>query len=196
MFEDRDFDQALRHAIPLDDTPSEGRSAPFFGLPGVRDSLRITPGSLGGGGILMHGNYFSHLRLTYEAAAKDLEQRGQLDRAAFVWAELLQEPLRAVDLFERHEKYAKAAEVAEVRGLPPALIVRLWFLAGEIRRAVDLALLSGAFAGAVEALESRRSPRAEELRLLWASSLASGGSWLGAVETLWPLERRRALAKP
>ncbi len=102
----------------------------------------------------------------------------------------------AVAFLERHGRLRLAAEVAEARDLPPGLVVRQWFLAGDRRRGLRIARRTGAFADAVTRLErSRRTAEAAELRRLWAQELAGAGDYAAAVDVLWPLpeERHRAL---
>ena len=69
------------------------------------------------------------MRELYARTAKQLEQAGRIDDAAFVYFELLHDNLAGVALLERHRRYATAAEIAEARELDPALVVRLWFVA-------------------------------------------------------------------
>ncbi|HEV2846298.1 MAG TPA: hypothetical protein VG477_15685, partial [Thermoanaerobaculia bacterium] len=82
------------------------------------------------------------------------------------------------------------------RELPPGLVVRQWFLAGDRARALRIARHTGAFSDAATRLErSRKTEEAAELRRLWAEGLAEAGDYAAAVDTLWPLatERHRAL---
>lgn len=127
--------------------------------------------------------------------ARDLERRGDLDRAAFVLAELLRRPLRAVELYERHESWREAAGIAEATELEPSLVVRLWFLAGDADRAVEVAVARDAFAGAVRCLEGAGDPRAVALRRLWAEQTADAHRWAEAIGILWA-DRRDALEVP
>ncbi len=102
----------------------------------------------------------------------------------------------AVSFLERHGRLRLAAEMAEARDLPPGLVVRQWFLAGDRQRGLRIAHRTGAFADAVSRLErSRETEQAAELRRLWARELAEAGDYAAAVDTIWPLpeERPRAL---
>ena len=75
---------------------------------------------------------------------------------------------------------------AEDRKLPPGLIIRLWFLAGEKERALLVARQTGAFADAVERLACTDVAQARALRRAWAEMLASAGHLSGAVEVERP----------
>ena len=97
---------------------------------------------------------------------------------------------------ERHGRYRLAAEMAEARDLPPGLVVRQWFLAGDRERALRIARRTGAFADAVTRLERSRQPeQARELRRLWAHGLAEAGDYAAAVDAALAA-RRRAPPRP
>jgi hypothetical protein len=81
-------------------------------------------------------------------------------------------------------------------GLPTGLVVRLWFLAGDRRRAIAIARREGAFADAIVRLErGGRKAEAAEMRLLWADILASAGDYSAAVEAAWPVPEARRLTR-
>jgi hypothetical protein len=194
MFERGDLDAALRHAIPLGGE-SRGETRPSLSVPSPRDGLQIAPVLPSGSTSLgFDGGVYEELKKIYQAAFERLEREGRVEEAAFVLAELLRESERAVAFLERHGKLALAAEIAEARGLPPGLVVRQWFLAGERGRALSVARRSGAFADAVARLEKSDMEQARALRLLWADTLASAGDYAAAVEVVWPLEGARRLA--
>src|SRR4029078_3320451 len=77
-----------------------------------------------------------HLRETYTRAAQQLERDGQHLLAAFVYADLLDQASAAVDLLERQGMFVEGAELAEARKLDPSYAVRLWWRAGDRRRAL------------------------------------------------------------
>ena len=194
MLDEGNVAEALRHAIPLggDDAPWRGFS---FGLPPPRGNLEIARnraarGSLFAGGLAI----FELLRTRYRALADRLIQEGRIDEAAFVLAELLDAVEEAVSLLERHGKLREAAEIAEGRKLPAALVVRQWFIAGDGDRAVAVARRTGAFSGAVARLHETHPHKADELRVVWADVLASSGEYAAAVEAIWPVEAARPLA--
>jgi hypothetical protein len=195
MFEHGDLTEALKHAIPFGDLSSLSQR-PALGVPSPRDSLSIFPWqgrsstSIGLGADVM-----SYLYQLYRASFKRLEAQNRIDEAAFVLAELLQANEEAVAFLERHGKLKLAAELAEGRELPPGLVVRQWFVAGNIERAVGIARRTQAFADAVLRLERTNKEQAENLRVVWAASLAEGGNYAGAVDVIWPIEAHRRTAR-
>lgn len=193
MFERGDLDEALRHAVPLGRDPASG--LPVFGTPRRRDALTIAAPAPPGGSLLVSGpDLFGELQRLYRDAHHLLARQGRIDEAAFVLAELLRADEEAVSFLERHGRLRLAAEVAESRGLPVGLVVRQWFLAGEVDRAVALARAGGAFADAVDRLErSGRRRESEALRLTWAEDLAAAGDLEAAVGVARGVEVARAL---
>ncbi len=119
-----------------------------------------------------------------------------MEEAAFVLAEVLSAHEEAVAFLERNGRLWLAAEMAEARNLPPGLLVRQWFLAGDRERAFWIARRTGAFADAVTRLErTRNQEEAEALRLLWAAGLAEAGDYSAAVDTIWPIPEARHMAQ-
>jgi MoxR-vWA-beta-propeller ternary system domain bpX6 len=196
MFRRGDLDNALRHAVPLA-RPEDAPGIPTLGVPTPRRDLRIhtgmlrTPGVMGGG-----RSVYEDLAATYREAFRQLDARGEVDKAAFVLAELLHDYEEAVSYLERHGRLQLAAELAEARGFPAGAVVRLWFLAGDRKRAIAIARREGAFADAIVRLErSGLKSEAAELRLLWADLLASAGDYLAASDVVWPIPEARRLAR-
>jgi hypothetical protein len=196
MFEEGDLASALRHAIPLDSGKGGEPSPPSLSLPTPRRELRIGAGGEGSGSaILLEESLFARLRRLYRAAFERLEREGRIEEAAFVLAELLHQSEEAVAFLERHGKLRLAAELAEARELPPGLVIRQWFLAGDVERAVRVARKHAAFADAVMRLEQSRPQEAKKLRLLWADTLAEAGDYVAAIAVIWPIEDARQLAR-
>jgi hypothetical protein len=190
--DERDFEVALRKAIPLSGSQEKG-GVPSLSAPVERWELKVTSGA-GGGGSSFGPDFFKELKERYRRMAEELERRGEIEKAAFVWAELLDQAEHAVGLLEKHQLFRQAAEIAEIRSLPPALAVRLHFLAGNYERALDLAAAYDVFALAVQLLErGGRKDKADNLRRVWAARLATAGDHLGAVDALWPLPEKGAL---
>jgi hypothetical protein len=195
MFDDGDLDAALRHAIPLGKGLDLSRLRLPLWTPAPRDDLSITPRQQLASTSLGVGNdLFSYLRQRYRQAFERLAAAGEIEKAAFVLAELLDASEEAVLFLERHGRLRLAAEIAETRNLPAGLVIRQWFLAGERARAIAIARRTGAFADAVVRLESSHREQATVLRLLWADALASGGLYAAAVDAAWPVEAARNLA--
>jgi len=193
QFEQGDLDEALRHAIPLDNPAGSNR--PSFGVPGRRATLDVRGPGGAGAGIGLDDRLMQYLRTTYQRSFEMLDRAGRIDEAVYVLAELMNRRQEAVDYLERKGRINQAAQLAETLELPPTVIVRLHFLAGDTQRAVLLARLSDSFAGAVAELERRGDDRAGALRLEWAQSLAARGSLIEAVTTVWPLQQERERAR-
>lgn len=196
LFEQGNLDEALRHAVPLSKT-MDARAQLALGVPGPREELRIQPHGRSGAAQGFGGGpgVFDALRERYRETFRRLEREGRIDEAAFVLAELLDAAEEAVSFLERHGRLQLAAELAEGRDLAPGLVVRQWFLAKDVERAVAIARRSGVFADAVLRLEKTHSAEAQTLRLLWAESLAEAGDWSNAVDVVWPVTSARHLAR-
>ena len=195
MFERGDLNEALKHAIPLGDLSSLDQQL-ALGVPSPRDSLSISPWhgassrSIGLGTELM-----AYLTQLYRASFDRLVAQNRIEEAAFVLAELLRANEEAVAFLEKHGKLRLAAELAEARELRPGLVVRQWFIAGDIKRAIAIARRTQSFADAVLRLERKNKDQVEKLRVLWAESLAEGGNYASAVDVLWPIESQRVRAR-
>jgi hypothetical protein len=195
-FERGDLDQALRHAIPIDGQLEGEAPPPALLPPSPRADLTIHPHATRARSALgVSDDIQSLLRETYRRAHERLAREGRIEQAAFVLAELLHANEEAVSFLEAHGRARVAAELAEARGLPPGLVVRQWFLAGETARAIAVARRTGAFADAVGRLERASSPHAATLRVLWAEALAAAGAYAAAVSAVWPVEGARGIAK-
>ncbi|MEO1170513.1 MAG: bpX6 domain-containing protein, partial [Myxococcota bacterium] len=188
LFERGDLDAALRRAIPLSKRISEGLSRPSWGLPDLRRSLEITgPAAAGSGGSYFSSSWYDYLRETYRRAFETLDRRGEIDKAAFVLAELLDDANEAVLYLERHRRFRQAAEVADTKRLDPALRVRLWFQARDLDRAITIAVRHGVFHQTAKELDHRDSDAAAGFRALWSRNAAAAGRFSEAVHALWPV---------
>lgn len=195
LFDEGNLDEALRHAIPLG-TGSDKPKPLALSVPTPRADLSIRTTKSEASSTLGFGdNVFEALRIRYRKAVEQLEKQGKIKEAAFVLAELLGASEEAVSFLEKHREYQLAAELAEGRNLDPALVVRQWILAGNRERAVLIARRTGAFAAAVARLETTHPEHAAVLRILWAHQLAASGAYGAAVQTIWPVEKARHLAR-
>lgn len=184
-FRDRDWDNALRSAIALGGLGGGGWSLRLprrnrVTGPGVTRTRASSTVGLG-------ENLQQHLRQLYIDAARQLELDGQIMLAAFVHADLLDNPLAAIELIERHGDYRRAAELSEGWLKEPGMTIRLWWRAGDRARAIEVARSRGAFADAVTRLEHVDRPAAAELRAAWVTDLQRAGDHLGAVRAAWPV---------
>ncbi|MDD9965537.1 MAG: bpX6 domain-containing protein [Myxococcales bacterium] len=192
-FESGDLREALRYAIPLG--AGGDPSPPALGGPGPRADLTIGRTPMRASTSLLFGDELhGHLDHTYRTAAKRLEQQERYREAAFVYAELLRDAAAAVALLGRGGLLREAAEIAEGHGLPPGLVVRQWFLAKDLDRAIDYAMRHDAFSDAVRRLAATDLEAASALRLIWARRLADAGDFVAAVHTIWPVESARHIA--
>ncbi len=196
LFEDRRWDEALRHAIPFGSLPGAPKP-PSLSLLSPRTELKLPAGQSSGASSSMNlgDDLYARFKELYTQAARELEEQGRLEEAAYVLFELLGENEEGVAMLERHERYALAARMAEGRGLPPGRVIRLWFLAGEPARAIRVARRTGAFADAIERLERKEPELAKSLRLLWADRLAGAGDYAAAVDVVLPLPQAHRLAR-
>ncbi len=195
MFERGDLNEALKHAIPLGDLSSLNQR-PALGVPSPRSNLSILPWQGRSSRSIGLGNdVMAYLNQLYRSSFERLVAQNRIEEAAFVLAELLRANEEAVAFLERHGKLKLAAELAEARELPPGLVVRQWFIAGDIKRAVGIARRTHAFADAVFRLEKRDKEQADKLRVVWAASLAEGGNYAGAVDVIWPIQAHRLTAR-
>jgi hypothetical protein len=196
LFERGELREALRYAIPLGGPAGEALRGLPLRLPGPRRSLEIRPETPRTNSTLpTSSDLYNELQRLYRTAFQRLEAQGHIEEAAFLLADVLLASEEAVAFLERHGRLRLAAEMAEARQLPPGLVVRQWFLAGDRQRALWTARRTGAFADAVTRLErSRRHEEAQALRLLWGNDLAEAGSFVAAVEAVWPVHEARRLA--
>jgi hypothetical protein len=190
MFEDGDLGEALRHAIPLGGE-SLGQA---FGTPRARRDLGLSTTSAPAVSLNLGADLQNHLRSLYRRAFDRLDRQGRIDEAVFVLAELLNAKKEALDYLEKHERFAAAAELALGWDMPSDVIVRLYCLAGNWRRALAVARRDSAFANTVLQLEKKWPDAARRLRTEWGVWLTQQGDWLGAVEAVWPDESLRSKA--
>ncbi len=200
MFENGDLEEALKHAIPLSDMQElkeMSEQMPFLGFLSPRNDLSINYGRQRASSSAVHleDQWFDGLRQLYRQTFDRLVAQNRIEEAAFILAELLKSNHEAVEFLEKHGKYRLAAELAESRNLSKETIVRQWFLAGEKKKAIQLAVLHDSFEYVVTQLEKQNHANAAELREIWAKNFAESGNYQAAINTIWKLENRRELAK-
>lgn len=191
QFRQRQWDEALRDAVGLGSGDGRGST---WRIPRRRTSITPTLSWAAGGPSVAYGpGVYYELHNLYRKAADDLEKAGRIEQAAFVHADLLDDPAAAVNVLERHGHLRLAAELAEGRDLDPDLVVRLWWRFGRRDRAITVARARGAFAGAVDRLSTVDPEAATELRREWVASCQQAGDHLAAVEAAWPDEGLRPM---
>lgn len=180
-FEQGDWSEALRYAIPLS-KDSSGRVLPSLGVPAPRGNLDLNLGQQTPAGSAMFAGdeLFQRMRRLYRNAFERLAAEGRIDEAAYVIVELLQEYEEALAFLEKHKRFETAAKLSESRELRPELIVRLWILANNPKRAMLIARKAGCFAEAVRLLTKEHPELANALRVMWASHLADSGNYAAA----------------
>ena len=178
-------DEDLRRAIPLGGSSGLGQALAGLFPGGRREGLEYRrAGGGAGGSVPVADALMERLESLYERAVERLVAEERFDEAAYVLGELLNRPLEAVAMLEEHGLYRRAAELAEAKELDAALIVRLWFLAGELQRALDVARRTGAMGVVLERLEARDPDQAALLRMAMATTLARAGAFGAAIDLL------------
>ncbi len=142
-----DIDSALKLALKMGKGNKDGLSKSRFPLrlPEMRSSLNF---DFSGGGfsmpILGDATHFD-LRQRYEKLAKELEEKGDFKRAAYIRSQLLENHLEAVETLERGELFDDAAKLSLDSGQPPEVTIRLYYKAGKKDIALALAKRTGCF---------------------------------------------------
>lgn len=105
LFE-KDPDEALKYAIPLDDSGvSRGGNKGSFSMLNRQNS------SGGGGGTVDLGDGYEDLRSKYMTTAQSFINQGKHKKAAFIYLKLLKEYYLAAQTFEKGKHYEEAASV-------------------------------------------------------------------------------------
>lgn len=107
----KDPEAALRYAIPLDEQgTSRGEFGGEFRMQdrGIDFSLF---GRSGGGGTVDLGDDLQRLRLQYISTAQELREKGQHEKAAFIYLKLLKDYYSAASTLQEGKHYEKAAHL-------------------------------------------------------------------------------------
>ncbi len=180
-----DLLEALRHAVPLGGDGAAPPDGWFFGRLGRRAQLNLSARK-SAGAVAAADQVLGLLRRTYEAAHKTLDADGDVERAAWVLAELLRQPDQAVAYLESKGEWARAAEWSELLDLSTETSLRLWVLAGNIDHAVILGLSRGVLDATLLVLSTQAPEVAAQLRGGVADHRWASGQEEAAVHTLWP----------
>lgn len=182
LFRQGRIEEALKRALALARTQdAEGRrnrlsfgDMPLSG-PEIRARLELNLSGVRArvAGAMPPDAYGYFLEL-YRAQAAALLAAGDVERAVFIHAELLDNPQDAVSLLVRHERFETAARLAQARRLPPGQFIPLWFRAGDKARALALAARHEAFPELWKELQPGDPFRAV-LGEAWARRLAASG---------------------
>jgi hypothetical protein len=178
-FEQGDLAEALKMAVPLSDYHNalQQRNTPNLGLPQKRQELNISRRqATSSRSFTFAKDSYQQMRSMYEKAHQHLQKSGQVKEAAFVLAELLNRVKEAVDYLSQQGFVAEAAEIAEGRLAPPDIAMKLWVEAGQIDRAINVAVRTNCFKTALLAL--KHSPHQyATVEALWVQRLLNNGDF-------------------
>ena len=110
LFE-RNIDEALKYAIPLDSPYLNRGTAPPSDRLGRRNT-NFNLGNLGGGGRADYwdiGSFYPNLRRKYQEAARKAIQAGDFRKAAYIYAHLLGDFRSAANVLRQGKYYREAA---------------------------------------------------------------------------------------
>lgn len=121
---DKNIDEALKYAIPLDDTYAPRGTAPPTWKLGPR-STSFDLSRIGGGGAADTwdaGAYYNDLRTQYNRAAEMAIQKGDFRKAAYIYAHLLSNFHLAANVLRQGGHYREAAVLYKdhLKNLPAA----------------------------------------------------------------------------
>jgi len=183
------LDLAIRHALPLSTGESTGRTRLRnfqFGR-GANEFDPTTTQLRGQSGSISESAY-QDLRDTYQEIIRRYTEQGMYEKAAFVYADLLDDVDKALDILESQGSYMLALQLAETRNARTERVVFLCLQQGDYERAFRWALMSGntvmhRVLGKLVQIGS--DVRSRELRLQWAEYLVQREAYLMAIDVLW-----------
>jgi hypothetical protein len=169
-----------------------GRAVPL-GTVGQRLTVRLPPAFTDGRAPGERLTVEEYLRGLYEGAARELVAAGAVERAAFVLADLLHQPVTAAQTLTGHGLAALAAELLEGRTEELALAARYWRDAGRVDLAVEMLRTRQSFASVVDALVVTDAELASSLQTAWVDDCLARGDVAAAVTAAWPVPPLRAV---
>lgn len=185
MLNKGDFEQGLKHAIPLSKEAGAGQKR--AGFLGPRSSLGLS-GHGSGYGVNLGAKLQQYLEQLYQRSFEKLDKAGRFEEAAFVKAELLQNIHDAIEYLQSKGLTELAAELAEAKSMPMVLIIRLWLKAGNKEKALWFALSSGQYNNVITLLENRDKDLAEQFRTQLVERFCQEGKFVEAIEMGWPVK--------
>lgn len=195
MFEKGQLDEALRHAIPLDSANSQFTQQ-SFGAPKPRSKLTLSERyDETGSSIYLDESLKQHLKRVYLQAFDKLAKENRIEEAVFVMIELLNNLTEGIEYLEKQQRYQQALDIAIARDADVNIIVRLCCLTEQWDKAILFARRENAFANTIMLLQDKNTDIANELRVVWAQTLAEQSEWLAAIDVIWPLKAYRYLAE-
>ncbi len=123
----------------------------------------------------------------YREQVQELIKNEDYEHAAFICAELLNDPAAAVEIFERKGDFKTAAKLAQGRKLPPETFIPLWYKAGEKQKALQLAAQYDVFAALYNSVP-KEDPFFKDLVTAWSHRLLTLNNYLKALELTEKIE--------
>lgn len=195
LFEEGNFDEALKYAIPINADEEDSRPT-TLGSFKPRNKLSFSKKVYGqGAAIPCEPETQYRISQLYQKSFEELAKKNRIDEAAFVMIELLNNVTKGIEYLEQNKRYQQALDIAITKDADPNIIVRLCCLTQQWDKAIMIAKQYNSFANSVMLLEQHDSAIAEKLRLIWANTLAERGEWVTAIDVIWPLVEYRYLAE-
>lgn len=202
LYDNGQFEEAMKHASPLSMSQT-GNHAPFGFkslFDGIRTFLPDAPLTRSAGVVEITASDFKHLRTMYEAMVSELMKQGKHEKAAYVIADLLDDPDRAVQLLLDNSRFDLAVRLAESRETSLAVKVRACLAIDDIPRACGWAVSGGmqSFELIVHTLSMLKYDDAVIDAFVYAYSEAAyeRGARHAAIDALWKRESTRAQSLP
>ena len=139
-------------------------------------------------------NVFADVVSEYYELAKKLSNAGDHRRAGFVYAKLLGSYQLAVDELETGKHFGEAARLALKVGLPPDRVIRLFYLAGELARALNLAARFDNFQTLAQVAKNKHVEFYKFVIESWTERLAATQQWMAALRASDDLAAMLAVA--
>jgi len=178
-----DIDRALKLALKLGGADKiKGKSRFPSRLPNMRSGLDFKVGSDGFSMPILGFNAQASLAARYRKLAKELEEKGDFRRAAYIHSQLLDNHLEGVLTLERGGLYEIAAKLALDSRQNPALIIRLYYKAGKKDEALALAKRTDCFERLVEDSRPKDKEYHNYVVKAWTDMLLASDQPLRALE--------------
>ncbi len=195
LFDEGRIEEALKKGLALgaqsDPNADVHADQPLAG-PGIRKQLEIAASQSETArqiASLPHGAR-EELERLYRAQADICANNGDVEKAAFIHAELLDDAEAAVKVFADAGQFGIAAKLAQGRRLAPALFIPLWYRAGERDRALRLAERHDAYQVLLMSTAAEDEIFRNAVRRTWANRLATTGDYARALDVSEPLTGR------
>ncbi|NEX92579.1 hypothetical protein [Caulobacter sp. 17J65-9] len=183
MIASNDIDGALRLAMSLASKGGDAARKLFpTGLPGMRATLDFAIERSSGVAPILGGRLFGDMWARYTQLAKQLEDKGDHRRAAYIRSKLLGDHLEAVKTLERGGAFLEAAKLSADSNQTPALTIRLLYMGGERDAALALARRTACFDELAEDSRGKDAGFHRAVLDAWTDMLAATGQHLRALQ--------------